>query len=87
MIFEKNMFAGCSKNELETVINAIKKDREEGLLISGYDAMKVQIERIRRYLSVDYEKHPFDQVAAYKIVEKNCTMKLQNGISNIIKGK
>lgn len=70
MIFEKNMFAGCSKNELETVINAIKKDREEGLLISGYDAMKVQIERIRRYLSVDYEKHPFDQVAAYKIVEK-----------------
>ena len=68
--FEKNMFAGCSKNELETVINAIKKDREEGLLISGYDAMKVQIERIRRYLSVDYEKHPFDQVAAYKIAEK-----------------
>lgn len=70
MIFEKNMFAGCSKNELETVINAIKKDREEGLLISGYDAMKVQIERIRRYFSVDYEKHPFDQVAAYKIAEK-----------------
>lgn len=25
MIFEKNMFAGYSKNELETVINAIKK--------------------------------------------------------------
>lgn len=70
MIFEKNMFAGCSKNELETVINAIKKDRKEGLLISGYDAMNVQIERIRRYLSADYEKHPFDQVAAYKIAEK-----------------
>lgn len=70
MIFEKNMFAGYSKNELETVVNAIKKDRKEGLLISGYDTMKVQIERIRRYLSVDYEKHPFDQVAAYKIAEK-----------------
>lgn len=70
MIFEKNMFAGHSKNELETVVNAIKKDRKEGLLISGYDTMKVQIERIRRYLSVDYEKHPFDQVAAYKIAEK-----------------
>lgn len=70
MIFEKNMFDGYSKNELETVVNAIKKDRKEGLLISGYDTMKVQIERIRRYLSVDYEKHPFDQVAAYKIAEK-----------------
>lgn len=70
MIFEKNMFAGYSKNELETVINAIKKDRKEGLLISGYDAMNVQIERIRRYLSVDYEKHPFDQVTAYNLAEK-----------------
>lgn len=70
MLFEKNMFAGHSKNELETVINAIKKDREEGLLISGYDAMKVQIEHIRRYFSVDYEKHPFDKVAAYGIAEK-----------------
>mgnify|MGYP007018419880 CR=1 FL=1 len=70
MIFEKNMSAGYSKNELETVINAIKKDRKEGLLISGYDAMNVQIERIRRYLSVDYEKHPFDQVAAYNLAEK-----------------
>lgn len=70
MLFEKNMFADYSKDELEIVVNAIKKDREEGLLISGYDAMKVQIERIRRYLSVDYEKHPFDQVAAYRIAEK-----------------
>lgn len=70
MLFEKNVFAGYSKNELETVINAIKKDREEGLLISGYDAMKVQIERIRKYLSVDYDRHPFDQVAAYRIAEK-----------------
>ena len=70
MLFEKNMFADYSKDELETVINAIKKDRGEGLLISGYNAMNVQIERIRRYLSVDYEKYPFDKVAAYRIAEK-----------------
>lgn len=70
MIFEKNMFADCSRDELKRVLSAIYKDREQGLLIAGYNAMGKQIERIRRFLSVDYEKHPFDQVAAYRIAEK-----------------
>lgn len=70
MLFKKNMFADCSKAELETMVKAIKKDESCGLLTSGYKTMVYQIERIRRYLSVDYEKHPFDQVAAYNLAKK-----------------
>lgn len=87
MLFKRNMFANYSKNELETVINAIKKDRKQGLLTSGYDAMKIQIERIQRYLSVDYDKHPFDQVAAYKIAEKELYDEIAERYFNLKEGE
>lgn len=47
-VFDENMFSHCSKNELETVFNAIKKDEDAGLLVYGRDAMKVQIEQIQK---------------------------------------
>lgn len=70
MLFEKNMFADCSKAELEMMVRAIEKDESCGLLTSGYEAMACQIERIQRYLSIDYEKKRFDSASAYNMAQK-----------------
>ena len=70
MLFEKNMFADCSKAELETMVKAIKKDESCGILTSGYKAMAYQIERIQKYLSVDYERKLFDSASAYNLAKK-----------------
>lgn len=70
MLFEKNMFTDCSKAELETMVEAIKKDESCGLLTFGYKAMACQIERIQKYLSIDYERKPFDSASAYNIAQK-----------------
>jgi hypothetical protein len=70
MLFEKNMFADCSKAELEMMFRAIEKDESCGLLTFGYEAMARQIERIQRYLSIDYEKKRFDSASAYNMAQK-----------------
>ena len=70
MLFEKNMFADCSKAEIEMMVRAIEKDESCGLLTFGYEAMARQIERIQRYLSIDYEKKRFDSASAYNMAQK-----------------
>lgn len=70
MLFEKNMFADCSKDELEMIVRAIEKDESCGLLTSGYKAMACQIERIQKYLSIDYERKRFDSASAYNIAKE-----------------
>lgn len=70
MLFEKNMFADCSKDELEMIVRAIEKDESCGLLTSGYKAMACQIERIQKYLSIDYERKRFDSASAYNLAKE-----------------
>ena len=54
LIFEKNLFYDCTKKELEEIAEAIKKDRNDGMLTFGMEAMKVQIERIREQVLLKY---------------------------------
>lgn len=68
LIFEKNLFYDCTKKELEEVAEAIKKDRENGMLTFGMEVMKVQIERIREHFSVPGKA--FDRVSAYNLAKE-----------------
>ena len=64
LIFEKNLFYDCTKKELEEIAEAIKEDRNNGMLTFGMEAMKVQIERIRERFSIP------DRVSAYNLAKE-----------------
>ena len=67
LIFEKNLFYDCTKKELEEIAEAIKEDRNNGMLTFGMEAMKVQIERIRERFRIPGKT--FDRV--YYSSQKN----------------
>lgn len=68
LIFEKNLFYDCTKKELEKISEAIKEDQSNGVLTFGMEAMKVQIERIRKHFSVPGKA--FDRVSAYNLAKE-----------------
>lgn len=68
LVFEKNLFYDCTKKELESMVEAIKKDQNEGLLVSGYEAMNDQIKRVQEHLGTPGK--PFDRVSAYNIAKE-----------------
>ncbi|RHQ27695.1 MULTISPECIES: hypothetical protein [Faecalibacterium] len=68
LIFEKNLFYDCTKKELEKIVEAIKEDKNNGVLTFGMEAMKVQIKRIRERFSVS--GNVFDCVSAYNLAKE-----------------
>lgn len=68
LIFEKNLFYDCTKKELEEIAEAIKEDRNNGMLTFGMEAMKVQIERIRERFSIPGKT--FDRVSVYNLAKE-----------------
>lgn len=68
LIFEKNLFYDCTKKELEEIAEAIKEDKNNGMLTFGMEAMKVQIKRIRERFSVSGKA--FDCVSAYNLAKE-----------------
>lgn len=68
LIFEKNLFYDCTKKELKEIIEAIKEDKNNGVLTFGMKAMKVQIKRIRERFSVS--GNVFDCVSAYNLAKE-----------------
>lgn len=68
LIFEKNLFYDCTKKELKKIVEAIKEDKNNGVLTFGMEAMKVQIEQVRERFSVPGKA--FDRVSAYNLAKE-----------------
>lgn len=68
LVFEKNLFYDCTKKELKKITEAIKEDKNNGVLTFGMEAMKVQIERVIERFSVPGKV--FDCVSAYNLAKE-----------------